>query len=153
MQRKWEASHDMNPQSAWISPLLVKWKTRAAGLIAQEHISCLLHDVNWGCPRLTFNPNLDLRHGSFLQQEFVSVFIWIVIILCFWRLILWIWIVFSFFFSATKFFLFFLMEYGAFQNGENKDKMVSGTSVKITNVSQVRRHESEDCLATAVKKK
>lgn len=38
-----------------------------------------------------------------------------------------------------------------FQNGENKDKMVSGTSVKITNVSQVR-HESQDCLATAVKK-
>lgn len=28
--------------------------------------------------------------------------------------------------------------------------MVSGTSVKITNVSQVR-HESQDCLATAVK--
>lgn len=42
------------------------------------------------------------------------------------------------------------MEYDAFQNGENKDKMVSGTSVKITNVSQVR-HESQDCLATAVK--
>lgn len=30
--------------------------------------------------------------------------------------------------------------------------MVSGTSVKITNVSQVG-HESQDCLATAVKKK
>lgn len=28
--------------------------------------------------------------------------------------------------------------------------MVSGTSVKITNVSQVR-HENQDCLATAVK--
>lgn len=43
------------------------------------------------------------------------------------------------------------MEHGAFQNGENKDKMVSGTSVKITNISQVR-HETQDCLATAVKK-
>lgn len=31
-------------QETQISPLLVKWKTRAAGLITQEHISCLLHD-------------------------------------------------------------------------------------------------------------
>lgn len=47
------------------------------------------------------------------------------------------------------------------QNGDNKDKMVSGTSVKkkekrrkkeITNVSQVR-YENQDCLATAVQKK
>lgn len=30
--------------------------------------------------------------------------------------------------------------------------MVSGTSVKITNVSQVK-HASQDCLATAVKKR
>lgn len=46
----------------------------------------------------------------------------------------------------------------ALQNGDNKDKMVSGTSVKkkkkieITNVSQVR-YENQDCLATAVQKK
>lgn len=46
----------------------------------------------------------------------------------------------------------FSYKWAAFQNGENKDKMVSGASVKITNVSQVR-HESQDCLATAVKKK
>lgn len=43
------------------------------------------------------------------------------------------------------------MECGGFLSGENKDKMVSGTSVKITNISQVR-HESLDCLATAAKK-
>lgn len=55
------------------------------------------------------------------------------------------------FYSAIKCYPF-QKEYGAFQNGENKDKMVSGTSVKITNISQVR-HESQDCLATAGKKK
>lgn len=42
------------------------------------------------------------------------------------------------------------VEYAASQCGENKDKMVSGTSVKITNVSQVN-HESKNCLATAGK--
>lgn len=34
----------ISPESTQISPLLVKWKTRAAGLITREHISCLVHD-------------------------------------------------------------------------------------------------------------
>ena len=120
----------MNPQSAWISPLLVKWKTRAAGLIAQEHISCLLHDVNWGCPRLTFNPKLDLRHGGHLIPSFSKNLclrlIWIVIIFWFWRLMLWIWIVYYCFFSFLVQPFFFSWSMVHFKMVKTKTKWCQG---------------------------